>query len=55
MLSLDPRWLSVELEAIQEDEADWGAVLRESYEISVQRVFAYQAKYSADPENASAP
>ena len=44
MQSLDPRWLSVELEAIQKDEGGWDKVLTESYEIAVRRVFEYQAE-----------
>jgi hypothetical protein len=47
MLELDPRWLSIELEAIQRDERGWDKVLKYSYDISVQRVFDYQAKLDA--------
>lgn len=50
MQSLDPRWLSVELEAIQKDEGGWDKVLTESYEIAVRRVFEYQARNRVDKE-----
>jgi hypothetical protein len=53
MQSLDPRWLSVELEAIQRDEGGWDRVLTESYEIAVQRVLEYQARNRTDKAVAS--
>jgi hypothetical protein len=53
MQSLDPRWLSVELEAIQKDEGGWDRVLAESYQISVQRVLEYQARNRAAEEAAA--
>lgn len=46
MQSLDPKWLSIELNAIQQEEGDWDKVLKDSYELAVQRVFEYQAKFS---------
>jgi hypothetical protein len=48
MQSLDPRWLSIELESIQRDENDWDAVFKESYDLAVQRVLAFQAKFEAN-------
>lgn len=38
MQSLDPMWLSIELESIQHDESEWDKVSKESYELAVQRV-----------------
>jgi hypothetical protein len=48
MQSLDPQWLSIELEAIQHDDGDWNRILGESYDIAVQKVFEYQARMSSD-------
>jgi hypothetical protein len=48
MQSLDPRWLSIELESIENDETSWDRVFRESYNLSVQRVIEYQAKSARD-------
>lgn len=44
MEALDPKWISVELEAIQIDEQRWDRSLRESSEIAFQRVLEYQAR-----------
>jgi hypothetical protein len=48
MQSLDPQWLSIELEAIQHEEGDWSRILAESYDLAVQKVFEYQAKPNHD-------
>ena len=48
MQSLDPRWLSIELEAIKVEDGEWTRVLGDSYEIAVQRVLEFQAKVSSD-------
>jgi hypothetical protein len=50
MLSLDPRWLSIELEAVERDQAGWDKVLTESYELAVKRVLEYQSKQKTDRE-----
>jgi hypothetical protein len=44
MNSLNPGWLTVELEAIQKDQERWDRALKISYEVSMQRVFEHQAK-----------
>ena len=54
MQSLDPRWLSIELEAVQRDEAGWDKVLTESYDIAVRRVLEYQAKHNSDRNQGTA-
>lgn len=46
MQSLDPRWLTIELESIENDESDWDTVFKESYTLAVQRVLEYQAKFA---------
>jgi hypothetical protein len=51
MQSLDPRWLSVELESIQREENGWDRVFKESYDIAVQRVLEFQAKFEANSQN----
>lgn len=48
MQNLDPAWLSVELAAIQKDQQNWDTSLRSSYDASMQRVFAYQERISAE-------
>ncbi len=50
MQSLDPRWLSVELESIQRDENEWDRVFEESYGIAIQRVLEFQAKFESDKQ-----
>jgi hypothetical protein len=54
MLALDPRWLSIELEAIQRDAGEWDKVLKDSYNIAVQRVFEYQAMINTAPNRSDA-
>ena len=46
MQSLDPRWLSIELESIENDANGWDTVFKESYALAVQRVIEYQAKFA---------
>jgi hypothetical protein len=48
MQSLDPRWLSIELESIERDENGWDKVFKDSYDLAVQRVLEFQAKFELD-------
>ena len=48
MQSLDPRWLTIELESIENDENGWDTVFKESYTLAVQRVIEYQARFARD-------
>lgn len=48
MNSLDPRWLSIELEAIQKEQEGWNQTLKTSYEVAIQRVIQHQARTAAE-------
>ncbi|QQO14862.1 hypothetical protein JJB99_01305 [Bradyrhizobium diazoefficiens] len=44
MNSLDPSWLSIELEAIQKEQERWDQALKSSYAVAVARVLRYQGR-----------
>jgi len=47
MQSLDPRWLTVELEAIAKEDSQWSSALKVSYEAAVREVRATANEHQA--------